>query len=519
MAEQYLLAIDAGTGSIRAVLFSITGKEIAASSKEWSHSEDPRYPGSMNFDWVTNWGFAASCINEVIVKAAIHSNQIAAISTTCMREGIVLYDSEGMEIWACANVDARSSDEVKELKQLNKNLEKEIYVISGQTYALGALPRILWVKNKLPEVYKKIKFVSMFNDWLIYKMTGVLASEPSNGCTTGIFDLKARNWDTTIAKRVGLRDDIFPPVVECGTIVGTITQTCAKQTGLQEGTPCVTGGGDAQMGSIGCGVVEKNQAAIFGGTFWQYEFNIDTVKTDSQGRIRVNCHGIPAMWQYESIAFQSGLAMRWFRDVFCQDDFEKAKQQGKSPYALIDDCAAQIPVGSHSILCTFSDVMNYISWRHAAPTFTNFNFDSTKFTKYAFYRSIMENTALVTRGHIELVNEIEGKIPNEIIFANGASKSSLWCQILADVLNIPIKVPVVKEATALGAAILAGYGVGIYKNFTETAKKLVKWEKTYFPNLENTKIYTEIYEKWKKVYKAQLALSDKGITQYMWSAP
>lgn len=98
-----------------------------------------------------------------------------------------------------------------------------------------------------------------------------------------------------------------------------------------------------------------------------------------------------------------------------------------------------------------------------APTFTNFDFDPEKFNKYTFYRAIMENTAMVTRGHLELVREATGNAPSEIVFAGGASKGDIWCQILADVLGLPVKVPVVKEATALGAAILAGYGVACFR--------------------------------------------------------
>lgn len=519
MEKKYLLAIDAGTGSVRAVLFDTEGNQLGCVQKEWEHKEDPRYPGSMDFDWVTNWKYARECIIGVLDKTKLHPAEIAAISTTCMREGIVLYDADGNEIWACANVDARSSDEVAELIQMNPELEKEIYSISGQTYALGALPRLLWVKNKMPEVYKKVAKVSMFNDWLIYKLSGVLATEPSNSCTTGIFNLNERTWDTSIAEKCGLRSDIFPEVYECGSIVAKVSAKGAAETGLAEGTIIVAGGGDAQLGCIGIGVVDKNQAAIFGGSFWQYEFNTDSGATDSGCRVRVNCHAVPQMWQYEALAFKPGLVMRWFRDAFCHLEKKIGENTGRDPYYLMDKEAEKIPAGSYGMMCAFSDIMNYISWKHCSPTFTNFDLDPTKFNKYTFYRSIMENTALVTRGHLDLVKEATGNMPAEIVFAGGAAKSPLWCQIVSDVLGLPVKIPVVKEATALGAAILAGYGVGIYKDISETAKKLVKWDKTYYPNMDNYKIYTELYKKWKEVYAAQLELSDRGLTNYMWCAP
>ena len=172
MANQYLMAVDAGTGSVRAVLFDLDGNQVGCVQHEWDHKEDPRFPGSMDFDWVFNWQLACQCIRGVIAETKIDPKEIAAVSTTCMREGIVLYDKDGQEIWACANVDARSNDEVGQLIAMNPEMEKEIYLQSGQTYALGALPRLFWIKNKMPEIYEKIAAVGMFNDWLIYKMTG-----------------------------------------------------------------------------------------------------------------------------------------------------------------------------------------------------------------------------------------------------------------------------------------------------------------------------------------------------------
>ena len=516
---KYLMAIDAGTGSVRAVLFDLAGNQLSCSQHEWEHSEDPRYPGSMDFDWIHNWDLAKGCIREAISSAHIDPREIAACSTTCMREGIILYDAQGREIWACANVDARANDEVIELLRKYPGLEKELYRESGQSYALDALPRLLWVKNKQPDIYQAASKIGMFNDWLIYRLTGILSAEPSNGSTAGVMSLKTRTWDPSILERCELKSDIFPSVMEAGSIVGPVSSKAAAETGLAEGTPVVVGGGDAQLGCIGVGAVDANEAAIFGGSFWQYEYNTNRAVTDSQCRVRVNCHAIKDVWQYEALAFKPGLVMRWFRDGFCQLEKQRASEIGCDVYDLMNQEAEKIPAGCYGMMCTFSDVMNFISWKHAAPTFTNFQLDPAKFNRYTFYRAILENTALVTKGHMELVQESTGHMPSEVIFASGASKSPLWSQILADVLGIPVKVPAVKEATALGAALIAGYGVRIYDNISDTAKKLAKIDHTYLPDTENHRLYNEIYLVWKKLYAAQLALTNEGLTAPMWSAP
>lgn len=519
MLSSYLLAIDAGTGSVRAVLFDSNGNQISCIQEEWKHKEDSRYPGSMDFDWIHNWELAASCIRRVLLTSAVDPYAIAAISTTCMREGIVLYDADVKEIWACANVDARSNEEVAELIGTDPELERLLYQETGQSYALDALPRLLWVKNKMPDIYKRIAYVGMFNDWLMLKLTGLLAVEPSNGSTSGLFDLKTRRWNPEIAGRCGLRTDIFPLVKECGTILGKTSSACHHQTGLPEGIPVVVGGGDAQLGSIGVGAVNPGEAAVFGGSFWQYEYNTDRPETDPGCRIRVNCHAIPGIWQFEALAFQPGLVMRWYRDSFCLAEKQLAKETGISVYDLMNKEAAKIPAGCYGIMCAFSDVMNFINWKHAAPTFANFGLDPEKFNHYTFYRSILENAALVTKGHLNLIRKTTGQLPQEIIFAGGAANSPLWAQILADVLGLPVKVPKVKEATALGAAILAGYGIGLYHDIAKTAKELVTIENLFVPDMAKHILYCEIYKKWREFYQTQLILCDRKITKNMWIAP
>ena len=517
--SKYLMAIDAGTGSVRSVIFDIYGNQLGAAQHEWEHKTDSRYPGSMDFDVEYNWQLTADCIKKVLADTGINGSEIVAIATTSMREGIVLYDENGKEIWACANVDSRSGAEVEELIAKDSSLERDIYKLSGQTFALGALPRILWVKNHMPDIYNKTKTVTMFNDWLIYKLSGILSVEPSNGCTTGIFNLKKRGWQPEIAGRCGLKEDIFPVVFESGSVVGIVSPICSGITGLNNGTLVVAGGGDAQLGAVGVGVVSGNQIAVFGGSFWQLECNTADPKLEDNCRIRVNCHAVPGMFQYEAIAFYPGLVLRWYRDAFCQMEKQIGRETGEDPYSLLDKEAALVPAGSNGMMCAFSDVMNYISWKHSSPTFTNFALDSRAFNRYTFYRSLLENAALITKGHLEMVQELTGSTPDEIVFANGASKSRLWCQIMADVLGVRIKVPKVKEATALGAAICAGVGAGVYESIQSASSTLVAWDKEYIPDPDNNNTYSKMYKAWRQMYKVQLKLSDSGITEHMWKAP
>lgn len=515
--NEYLLALDGGTGSFRAILFNRTGKQVAIEQIEWEHPVDSRYPGSISFDFVNGWDIIKTCIKNLINKNDINPEEIKGVSADSMREGFILYDENQNELIGFSNVDSRSNEEAIFLKSSNPELEMEIYLETGQTFALSALPRLLWVKNHEPEIYSKTKYINMINDWIVTKLTGKIVSEPSNASTSGLFDLKARSWLPKVAEKCGIKSDIFPPVVESGNAVGNVSEQVSLETGLSTNTVVVCGGGDSQLGCIGVGSIENNQAALFGGSFWQYEYNTDKPLVDSLGRIRVNCHAVPHLWQQEAIAWSSGLVMRWFRDAFLMLDKEKAKELRTSVYSIMDKYAAEIPVGSNGMIVTFADIMNFRNLKHGSPTITNFAIDPINFNKYTLYRAIMENAGLITLGHLKMVEEITGNIPNEIYFAGGSSYSKLWCQIIADILGIRVITPKEKEATALGAAFLAGVGSGVYSSLQEAVKN-VEIDCVFEPNMVNHQEYLKVFETWQKVYKAQLELSDRGITHYMWKA-
>ncbi len=516
---KYLMTIDAGTGSVRAVIFDINGREISISQREWVHLPEEGVEDSMSFDYRKNWDLVCECIRDSITKANIDAKDILAVTSTSMREGIVLYDKDGNELWAVANVDARAKEEVRELKESFSGIEEEFYKISGQTFALGALPRLLWVKKHRPDIYEKTFKISMISDWVLFKLSGVIASDPSNGGTTGIFSLEKREWVPQMAKRVGLRDDIFPPVLESGEVMGKVSQKASKESSLSENTLVVMGGGDVQLGSVGLGVVESGNVAVIGGSFWQQVVNIDTSLVPEDMSIRVNPHAIKGLSQAEGISFFTGLIMRWFRDAFCQIEKMEAKKIGVDPYYLLEEMASRVPLGSHGIIPIFSDEMNYGKWYHASPSFLNLSIDPDICNKGSMFRSLEENAAIVCGINLDKISSFSKVSFDEVVFAGGASKGFLWPQILADVIGKKVKIPVVKEATALGGAIAAGVGAGIFKDMKEGAKEFVKWEKKIEPDMDNHKLYKEMREKWRKVYKAQLKLVDEGITSPMWKAP
>ncbi|MEI0560743.1 autoinducer-2 kinase [Brachyspira pilosicoli] len=513
---KYILALDAGTGSVRAVVFDISGNQIFESAKEYVHKINEKYPGSIDFDIENNWKLICDCIKDVLNK--VSADDIISISTTSMREAFVLYDEKKQPIWACSNVDARAYEETIELRK-NPSLEKDIYLLSGQTFSLCAIPRLLWIKRHEPDIYNRACYLNMISDWIAAELGADIFIDPSNGSTLGIFNLENRMFDKNILEYVDIESKfINSKVAESGTIIGEVSEKASKETGLKKGTKIVMGGGDASLGCIGVGSVNYNDAVILGGTFWQQEVNIPEAITDKKARIRVNCGSLKKLWQAEGIAFYPGLVARWFRDAFCEDLKVIAKEKNTNAYKLLSEKTVDIPAGSYGIIPIFSDQMNYFSWKHAAPSFINMTIDPEKTNRYSLFKSIMENAAVVSYLNIKMIEDFANLNLEKVTFAGGASKDPIWCQILADVLQLNVETTEVKEATALGAAMFASVGCGLYKDIYEAADVCVKKSRTFYPNKNNRKVYEDLISKFKEVYRVQLELADKNITTHMWKA-
>ncbi len=516
----HLLVLDAGTGSGRAVIFDPDGNQVAMAQEEWRHLPEPGVSGSMGFDTEAGWALLTRCIRNALADSTLDGGDIAAVSSTSMREGIVLYDADGQAIWACANVDSRASEEVAALKAQAPEMERDFYRISGETFALGALPRLNWLRKHRPALFDRAHKMSMINDWIGARLTGEITTEPTNGSTNGLMDLGTRDWSDTLIARAGLERSLFPRVVEPGEMVGVLTKIAADETGLKPGTPFVAGGGDVQLGAVGLGVLEPGQAAILGGTFWQQIVNIPQGLVDETMRLRVNAAAPADMNQAEAITFFVGLAARWFRDAFGGPEKQAAKAQGRDAYDLLEDLAMQAPPGAHGIIPIFSDAMDFGNWYHAAPSFLNLSIDPEIASKGAMFRALQENAAIVAAENLDRVVEFAGMGGDgPLIMAGGASKGRLWPQVLADVTGRHLRIPKVREATALGAAAAAASGIGRFANLTEAGRAFVRWEREVTPNLENRAVYAMARDRWRAAYAAQKQLVDAGITTSMWRAP
>jgi autoinducer 2 (AI-2) kinase len=513
-----MMTVDVGSGSGRAAIFDTKGNEVFVAKKEWAPKVIPQYTGSQVFDTTEAWGILSSCVREALAKAQIDPSRVVGVSATSMREGMVLYDRDRREIWACPNVDARAAEEVVEMTAMG--IAEELYRTGGDWLNIICPPRFRWIKKHQPEILDRVCYVSMISDWVLFKLSDEIVTDPTVGSSSGLFDLKMRTWSESSIEMCSLPSGIYPPVFESGTKIGKVIKKAAEATGLKEGTPVITGGGDTQLALLGVGNIKPLTWAVVGGTFWQATVIGDEPFIDPLFRPRTLCHVNRNQWMTEAIGFLTGQQARWFRDGFCQEEVRLATKEGVDPYYLMEKLAAQIPPGSNGVIGVFSAVHNSRSWKHAAPSFLNFDISNPEGSgKSACIRALWESAAYTAYENLQVLMDVTSSTPAELMFCGGAAKGFLWPQILADVCGVPVKVPVVKESTSLGCAMCVALGAGLFESFTDAADQWVRVEREFVPSDSVHRGYLKRFERWRTLYAEVMKIANQDLLTPMWRAP
>jgi autoinducer 2 (AI-2) kinase len=508
-----VLTVDAGSGSCRALTWDADGRVLSLAQEEWAY-DISEFPGGLDFNTEKGWQAIARCIRGALTEgeSTIHPEDVLAVTCTSMREGFVVYDKDGKEIWAIPNVDARAQKEAAEL--LEEGYGETFYRESGDWTSLAASARLRWIERNAPDLWSRAAHMTMLADWVLYRLSGEFVSDPSLGSSSAMFDLKERDWSKTIADALGY-GHLLPEVAESGTIIGKVTRKAAEETGLLEGTPVVTGGADTQLGLLGAGVVDPYTVGVVGGTYWLTSGVVDKPLLDPQMRLRTLCNAVPGQWMIEGCGFAHGFSTRWVRDGLLRAANPSIGLD--DGYARLTELASEIPPGSNGLHYFSSNVMNTRSWKHPVPSLvgiTPFSIETCGLG--AVFRAVMEEGTYVSRGHKELLEEVWDAPIREVAFVGGPSRSALWSQMVADVLNVKVRIPDVSEGTCLGAALCAFVGVGTYDSLTSAAKATVRTARELEPDPAAVDAYNELYPKWRALNDHMLEAADKGLAPYMW---
>jgi xylulokinase len=492
--EKYLLGIDIGTSACKTAIFNRQGEVIASSSEEYQvFYPKPGYAEQNPDDW---WEAVCKSIKAVLTKAGIDNRDIAAVGVDGQSWSAVAIDKEGKvlintPIWMDTRSDAIC-------RRLNNELGADVvFNLAGNSLQSSyTTAKILWYKEELPDMYKHVYKILQSNSFIVYRLTGVLSQDKSQGYGLHCFDMHTGEWSEDMCSRLGIPTGFLPDIYECHQVVGNVTKAAAGQCGLAAGTPVVAGGLDAACGTLGAGVIHPRQTQEQGGQAGGMSICLDKYSADP--RLILSYHVVPRLWLLQGGTTGGGGVMRWIEKEFADLEREEAKSLGKSSLALLDDAAAKVNPGSDGLI-----FLPYMAGERSPIWDVNakgvyFGLDYSK-TKAHLVRAAMEGVAYSLRHNLEVAKAAGAEV--KVLRAmGGAANSILWTQIKADITGLPIVAVASDTATTLGAAILAGVGVGYYSDFDEAVKLTVRVKRQHEANSRNREIYDKGYKTYLKLY-------------------
>lgn len=493
---KYAIGVDIGTGGTKAILFDQFGTIIAAATQDYPlYQEKNGYAEQNPEDW---YNATIATLKQIINDSRINCNDICGIGLSGQMHGLVMLDAEDRIIrksiiWC----DQRTAKECSEITEAI-GAEQLIKISANPALTGFTASKILWVRNNEPENYARCQHLLLPKDYVRFMLTGEFATDVSDASGTQLLNVPQRCWSDEILEKLDIDASLLPKVYESPEITGYITETIAALTGLKAGTPVVAGAGDNAAAAVGTGVVNDGKAFTTIGTSGVVFAHTSKISIDPQGRVHTFCCAIPNCWHIMGVTQAAGLSLKWFRNNFCAEEITAAQQLDISEYALMDQEAAAIPCGSERLL-----YLPYLMGErtpHLDPNIRGMFFGlSAMHTKKHLLRSIMEGVAYSLRDCWEICKSLGIDI-EEMIACGGGGSSSLWRQILADIYDCPIKTTACTESAALGAAILALVGTGMYDSVDVACEKMIKINQVQEPIAENSVVYQKYYRLYTEIY-------------------
>jgi len=504
----YLLAIDIGSTSIKAIIYDYGGNIISSGRRKTQVFFKEEKHKNFAF-WMPDniWDCVCDSTKEAISKVS-NPNLIKGISVTGFACDGVPIDEKGN--WIYPFISWHDTRTIEQLKWLEKNISfEEIYSINGQRpWIHNTILRNLWIKENLPNVYKRIYKWLLIEDYINFKLCSAIATDYSLASTTLVFDQKNLRWSEKLFNFFGIDMNIYPQPKPSGTFLGEVTNKASKDTGLKEGTPVVLGGLDGLFGVYAAAGDQSDSMVGVVGTYEHYHKCLDKPILRKEGldsSIICQAHVIKDKYGVYGVAVSSGV-LEWFKDNLCKEEEIESKNTGRNIWEILMEKASKSKLGSNGIFM-LPDIFG-----SACPIQDNFSRGvfigiSSAAKKEDFIRAVIEGLNYKGLELYEAINNYTttGVANNEnnkkVIVTGGATKNKFWMQNKADVYGKIIEVPEIEEATPLGAAMVAGIGIGAYKDFKDAYERVKRPVRKYYPDEKNHKKYAEYYEGvYKKMY-------------------
>ena len=494
----YLLGIDIGTSSTKSVLFDLGGGVVASAVDVY-----PMYQPKNGWaeqdaeDW---WEATKTSVREVMAKSKIDAKEIKGIGLSGQMHGLVMLGADMRPlrrsiIWC----DQRTALECEQITSL-VGADKMIEITANPALTGFTASKIMWVKNNEPEIYDKCKKILLPKDYIRFKLTGEFATEVSDASGMQLLDVPNRRWSGYVTDKLGIDLGLLAKVHESPEITGTVTKEAAQACGLCAGIPVVGGAGDQAASGVGNGIVKSGVVSATIGTSGVVFAHLDRPEIDKAGRVHTFCHAVPGAWHVMGVTQGAGLSYKWFRDNFMTPEKYTAEQLAKDPNAIIDQIAKTSPAGANGLIY-LPYLMGERTPHLDADCRGVFFGLSGMHEKKDLLRAVMEGVVFSMNDCLGIIREM-GASPGFVYAAGGGANSALWRQMMADIMGIEIAVNTSTESGALGVAILAGVGAGVYKDVASACDAIIRQRDSQTCDQKNSALYAGMYKVYQNLYRS-----------------
>jgi xylulokinase len=495
--RKYYLGLDIGTSGLKTVMMDQHGKILAVNTHEYpcyapKHLWSEQEPS----DW---WQSTIKGIKKALAETKIDPKSIGGLGLSGQMHGAVfLGDTDKPLRPAILWNDQRTASQCEKIEKIVGGRKKLIQMVANPALTGYTAPKILWLRENEPKIFKKIQHILLPKDYIRLLLTGEYATEVSDASGTLLFDVRNRKWHEGLINKLGLQPDWFPKCYESQEITGYISKEAAQATGLTVGTPVVGGGGDQACGAVGSGIVMTGIVSATLGTSGVVFAHSDSPEYDPAGRVQTMCHAVPGKWCVFGCMLSAGGSFQWFKNQLGCAEKREAEEKRKNVYDLLVNQASKAKAGCEGLFflpyltgerCPYPDP-------NARGAFIGL---TTRHNRSAIIRSVLEGITFGMRDQIEIMREMGLKI-NQVRASGGGANSRFWRQMQADMYQARIVRVNVAEGAALGAAILAAVGTGAYTSVPEACKKIIKTVDEIKPVNQNVRCYNKYYTIYRKLY-------------------
>lgn len=490
---EFLLGIDVGTQSIRAALLSPEGEVVSLKNtpqdmktpKPGYAIQDPRF-------W---WESTVKNIRGIIEETGINTGSIMAIGVCAHMHGPVPIGYQGELLSNAIQLycDKRSESIVKRFTE-QEDTTRLLKVTGNPPTPNWFGFKIKWLKENQLDLYERTFKFLVPKDYVNYKLTGETVIDPSEASGSFLMDSKTNKWSDELIEIMDLDKGKLPAIFGAGEVIGRVSREAASITGLAEGTPVVAGGGDMLCTLLTSDLTEKGRVSDVTGTGSIICFYTGEPIYDER---LMNLRHVIDGWVPFGIVDHSGGALRWFRDNFCQNEIDMAAKQNIDVYKILDEMAAAEEPGNNGLLF-FPYLMGErtLGSSHSRGVFVGF---IPSHNKGSAIRAIMEGIAFEHNRTLEILTNAGHEVKS-VVHCGGGANSRLWSQIKADIYQKPVHTLKAAEGGIVGAAILAGTGVGIYPDAATGAKSCIRIKDEFQPNPEMADRYVYLFNIYKEVH-------------------